>query len=43
MIYSHKIEQRCIAVGYGEPVVVTESSRYQKSKRLPGPNKDDIS
>jgi len=42
-IYRYKeIEQRCIVFGDGEPGIATINPRCQKSKRLPGPNRDDI-
>jgi hypothetical protein len=41
-----KIELRCVATGDGKLGVVsspTKSPRCQESKRLPGPNGDNIS
>jgi hypothetical protein len=36
-----KVEQWCVAMGHGELEVATRKS--QESKRLPGPNGDEIS
>ena len=38
-----KIAHRCEALGSGELGVATRKSRMPRSKRLPGPNRDDIS
>jgi hypothetical protein len=42
-IECQEIEQRCVAIADGKPVVATESPRCQESKRLSGPNREDIS
>jgi hypothetical protein len=37
-----KMEQRCVVMGHGEPVVATRKYQIPGNKKLPEPHRDDI-